>query len=115
MRAHTLHGVADLAFAAGLAALPRLAALPAGEGRRARRVAAATAAYSALTRYRLGVVRVLPMRWHLVLDGLVIGRLLAAAAAPTGSPRGRAGFAALAAAGAAVALATPTGPAAPPR
>ena len=71
------HGVADYLFAGSALALPR--ALPASP--RVRRgldgSAAAVTVMSALTRYELGLVKLLPMRAHLALD-LVVGPLFVA-------------------------------------
>ena len=74
------HGFVDYLFAASVAALPRLT--PASE--RLKRLLAASglavAALGALTKYELGVVKVLPMKGHLALD-YAIGPLFAAAPA----------------------------------
>ena len=78
-----LHGVADwgftvsvLAIAHALPTSPRLA-------RTLRTAAVGVAAMSALTDYRLGLLRVLPMRGHLALDVPLAAAFIAA---PTLAP-----------------------------
>jgi hypothetical protein len=68
----TLHGVVDYAAAATLTtAFPVLAGI---EGTRAarqiRKVGAFHGAYSTVTNYPLGIVKLLPFKAHLVLDAL---------------------------------------------
>jgi hypothetical protein len=68
----TLHGVVD--YSAGallLTALPRLAGIEGTRAARQIRTAGAIhAGYSTLTDYPLGIVKLLPYKAHLVLDGL---------------------------------------------
>jgi hypothetical protein len=68
----TLHGVVD--YSAGtllLTVFPRLAGI---EGTRAarqvRRAAAIHLAYSAMTRYPLGIVKLIPFQAHLAIDAM---------------------------------------------
>ena len=74
------HAVVDYVTAATELALPRL--LPAGSGARGllRFSGANAAALGALTRHELGLVKLVPMRVHLVLDGLFAATFLGAAA-----------------------------------
>ena len=71
-----LHGVGDMLYVVTALALPNLL----GWSRRTRRVmglaAGFTLLYSALTRYEFGLIKLLPMKVHLLLDGLVTGSLL---------------------------------------
>jgi hypothetical protein len=73
------HGVIDYAASASIALLPRFA----GFSKRVTAIlnasAGTSAAYSLCTDYELGVVRVLPMKAHLMLDALSGGTLLGAA------------------------------------
>ncbi len=71
------HGVLDYAFAACAFALPRAAGWSGDVGRFLTRAAVATAAAGALTRYELGLVKVVPMKGHLAFD-LVLGSLFLA-------------------------------------
>jgi hypothetical protein len=77
----TLHGVVD--YAAGtllLTAFPRLAGIAGTRSARQVRTAAAIhAGYSILTRYPLGIVKLIPYQVHLGLDS---GGALALAATP---------------------------------
>ena len=104
----TGHGVVDYAVAAIEGALART--LPASP--RVQRLLALSASnallLALLTRYELGLVKVLPMRAHLVLDGIFAATFLAAPlAADEHDPRSvRVALAALGAAGAATALLT---------
>src|SRR3712207_71500 len=68
----TLHGVVDYSAGAFLmSAFPRLAGIEGTRSARQIRTAGAIhAAYSTLTDYPLGVVKVLPFRAHLALDAL---------------------------------------------
>ena len=65
-----LHGVVD--YTAGtflLTAFPRLAGISGTRSARQIRIAAAiNAGYSVLTRYPLGIIKLLPFRVHLALD-----------------------------------------------
>ena len=103
------HGVVDYLFAASVYALRQR--LPASE--RASRLlgatAAGTVAMSALTRYELGLVKVLPMKGHVALD-LALGALLVAAPLLLREEDGRvrAAVAGMGALGAVVALLTET-------
>ncbi len=84
----TLHGVMDYSAGATLMTLfPRLAGISGTRAARQIRVAGAIhAAYSALTDYPLGAVRILPYRAHLALDA--VGALaLAATPFVTGQSR----------------------------
>jgi len=64
------HGVIDYLTAGALLTLPRAL----GWGERATRLltgaAVGTIGYSLLTRYEMGAVKLLPMRFHLALDAL---------------------------------------------
>jgi hypothetical protein len=75
----TLHGVVD--YSAGtflLTAFPRLAGIEGTRcARQVRTSAAIHAGYSTLTKYPLGIVKVIPFRAHLALDA--IGALALAA------------------------------------
>jgi hypothetical protein len=66
----TLHGVVDyLAGATLMTVLPRLAGIRGTRAaRQIRRAGAIHAAYSAMTDYPLGVVKVLPFKGHLAID-----------------------------------------------
>jgi hypothetical protein len=68
----TLHGVVD--YTAGtflLTAFPKLAGIEGTRSARQVRISAAVhAGYSTLTKYPLGVVKVLPFQAHLALDAL---------------------------------------------
>ena len=72
------HGVVDYVFASSVLATSRAA--PASETLRRllERSALGVVVMSALTRYELGLVKVLPMRAHLALD-LVVGALFSSA------------------------------------
>lgn len=76
-----VHGVVDYVWGALLLALPLLlgAPLASSEGWIALVFGAGAILYSALTRYELGLVPVIPMPVHLALDA-VAGLVLAAAA-----------------------------------
>ena len=75
-----LHAATDYLFAAALAASPSLVGFE--EEKEAvlatRVLAGATVVASLLTRYELGVVRVIPFNWHLRLDFLAALPTLAA-------------------------------------
>ena len=68
----TLHGVVD--YSAGtflLTAFPKIAGIEGSRSARQVRISAAIhAGYSTLTKYPLGIVKVLPFQAHLVLDAL---------------------------------------------
>src|SRR5215217_3629726 len=68
----TLHGVVD--YSAGtflLTAFPKLAGIEGTRSARQVRIAAALhAGYSALTKYPLGIVKLLPYPAHLAMDAL---------------------------------------------
>lgn len=73
-----LHGALDYSSALLLLALPRLMGWDERVTRLLTGSALATLAYSLLTRYELGLIKVLPMQAHLALDG-TSGGLLATA------------------------------------
>ena len=68
----TLHGVVD--YSAGaflLTAFPKLAGIEGTRSARQVRISAAVhAAYSTLTKYPLGIVKVIPFQAHLALDAV---------------------------------------------
>jgi hypothetical protein len=76
----TLHGVIDYQMAALLlTALPRLVGVEGtGAARQIRIAGLLHGGYSSVTRYPLGIVKALPYKAHLVLDG--VGALSLAAA-----------------------------------
>jgi hypothetical protein len=75
-----VHGILDYMTAGLMFTLPRVM----GWGRTATRLmdasAAAATVYSLMTRYELGLVKVLPMKAHLALDAVGGATLLGAAA-----------------------------------
>ena len=77
----TLHGVVDYTAGAVLVTVfPRLAGISGTRAARQVRTAAAVhAGYSALTKYPLGIVKLIPFQVHLALDA---GGALALAATP---------------------------------
>ena len=72
------HGVLDYLTAGTLVALPRALGWSEGVTRLLTNAGIGTVGYSLLTRYELGLVKVLPMQTHLLLDGMS-GALLCAA------------------------------------
>jgi hypothetical protein len=68
----TLHGLVDYTAGAFLfTAFPRLAGINGTRaGRQVRTAAAIHASYSALTKYPLGIVKVIPFQAHLALDAV---------------------------------------------
>ncbi|GAB4196777.1 MAG: hypothetical protein OHK0022_14570 [Roseiflexaceae bacterium] len=64
------HGVLDYLTAASLLALPRVLGWSGRVTMMLSVAALGTAAYSALTRYELGLVKTLPMPVHLTLDAI---------------------------------------------
>lgn len=88
-----LHGVLDYATAPLLLALPRQLGWSPAAQRILTGAAVATAVYSMLTRYELGVVRALPMPAHLALDAMSgLGLLVAGLTLPGKSPGEQAGL-----------------------
>jgi hypothetical protein len=75
-----VHGVVDYVVGATLALLPRALGWSGAPARLLEGAGAGAIAYSMLTNYELGVVRVLPMKAHLALDALSGGMLIGAAA-----------------------------------
>src|SRR5918992_5438060 len=75
----TLHGVVDYnAGALLMTAFPRLAGIAGTRAGRQIRIAGAIhAGYSTLTKYPLGIVKLLPFRAHLALDALGAAALAA--------------------------------------
>jgi hypothetical protein len=72
----SVHGVLDLVTAATFATTPRLFGATKVGQRVMYGFAAATVLYSSLTKYELGIWKILPMKAHLALDaasGLLIG------------------------------------------
>lgn len=76
----TMHGVLDYAIVGLFVALPRVLHWPDRPRTLLAGATAGSTAYSLLTRYRLGAIRLLPMPVHLALDGLLNAILLTAAA-----------------------------------
>ena len=74
-----MHGVLDYTAVGALAALPRLLNPGMGVNRMLMGAAGGSLAYSLVTRYELGLVRLLPMPAHLMLDA---GSALAFLASP---------------------------------
>ena len=72
------HSILDYLSAGALLALPRMMGWGPGATRLLTNAAIATLVYSLLTRYELGLVKKLPMKGHLALDGMS-GTLLCAA------------------------------------
>ena len=72
------HGVLDYLTAGMLLALPRMMGWGPGATRLLTNAAIGTLVYSLLTRYELGLVKKLPLKGHLALDGMS-GALLCAA------------------------------------
>jgi hypothetical protein len=63
-----MHGVLDYLSSAGLFALPRMAGWDGGAKQVLTANAAGSLLYSLLTRYELGLLRLMPMSAHLTLD-----------------------------------------------
>jgi hypothetical protein len=76
----TVHGILDYGSVGGLLALPRLMGWSTRVTQLLTGAALGTLLYSMLTRYELGLVKVLPMQGHLALDGMQ-GTLMCGAAA----------------------------------
>lgn len=72
------HGILDFVSAATLITLPRIFGWRKATTSLLTNAAVGTLVYSLLTRYEFGLFKVLPMRGHLLLDGLS-GAMLAAA------------------------------------
>jgi hypothetical protein len=75
-----VHGVVDYVVGATLAILPRALGWRGAPARLLEGAGIGAIAYSAMTNYELGVVRMLPMKAHLALDALSGGMLIGAAA-----------------------------------
>src|SRR3954452_19407841 len=82
------HGVLDYLTAGLLLALPRALGWDRPVTCLLTGAAAGTLAYSALTRYELGPIKLLPMPAHLALDGASGARFVAAPAFLTREPAG---------------------------
>ena len=72
------HGVVDYLFAGSVYALRRSLPVSERSSRLLGATAAGTVAVSALTRYELGLVKVLPMKGHLALDYVIDALFLGA-------------------------------------
>lgn len=81
-----MHGVLDYVLVAGLVALPRLAGWDGGAKQVLTANAAGSLMYSLLTRYELGLLRLLPMTAHLTLD-TAAGTMLCVAGLQTDAGR----------------------------
>src|SRR4051812_48692977 len=75
-----VHGVLDYMTAGFLFALPRVMGWSKTVTRLLDASAATATAYSLMTRYELGLVKVLPMKAHLAMDAVSGAALLGAAA-----------------------------------
>ena len=73
-----MHGVLDFLTAGTLLTLPRALGWSEGVTRLLTNMALGTVGYSLLTKYEWGLVKVLPMKGHLLLDGISGASLLAA-------------------------------------
>ena len=73
-----VHGVLDYLTAGMLFALPRVFGWSEAVTRLLTNASIGTLVYSVLTRYELGLIKVLPMKGHLTLDALSGGLLCAA-------------------------------------
>ncbi len=92
----TVHGVLDYVTAAALAVLPRWLGWNSNVTRLLTTLSVFTVVYSLLTRYPLGVWKVIPFKGHLLIDALS-GVLLSTSPAwlPEGKGRPRAALVAL--------------------
>jgi hypothetical protein len=63
-----IHGVLDYTTALGLLGLPRAVGMRRDVGRLVAGAGIVTILYSILTRYELGLIRILPMKLHLTFD-----------------------------------------------
>ena len=72
------HGLLDYLTAGTLFTLPRALGWSEGVTRLLTNAALGTVGYSLLTRYELGLIKVLPMTGHLILEGMS-GAMLCAA------------------------------------
>lgn len=107
------HGILDYVAAAKMIALPRLMAWPADVRQVLTVAGLGTFGYSLVTRYELGVWKVLPMRVHLLLDALSGVLFMAAPLAfPRAKPLTKVALSAFGAFELVVALTTDTEPSA---
>jgi hypothetical protein len=74
-----VHGVVDYVVGATLTILPRALGWRGAPARLLESAGLGAIAYSAMTNYELGVVKMLPMKAHLALDALSGGMLIGAA------------------------------------
>jgi hypothetical protein len=70
------HGIIDFTAVGTLIAVPRIFRWEADLTRLVTGAAASMLGYSLLTRYQMGVIKLLPMKAHLVLDGISGGMLM---------------------------------------
>jgi hypothetical protein len=66
----TMHGAIDYMTGAALIALPQLIDMPPAVAALVRGAGVGALAYSAITDYELGAVKLLPMKGHLALDAM---------------------------------------------
>ena len=75
----TTHGIVDYVVSGVIALLPKMMNTSPKVTMLMEASAGTSAAYSAMTNYELGLVKVLPMKAHLALDAISGGMLLGAA------------------------------------